>query len=567
MHIDIVPNRDSPPAVLLRESYREGGKVKKRTLANLSKLPLDQVELIRQVLKGQRLAPIDQLFEVTRSRHHGHVEAVLRAIKKLKLDKLIAPRHSRQRDLVLAMIVARLLDPASKLATVRSWQTTTLPEILGVEDADEDELYEAMDWLLGRQQRIEKKLAARHLEEGGLALFDLTSSYFEGRCCPLAARGHNRDGKRGKLQVNYGLLTDGEGRPVAISVFEGNTNDAKTLLPQVDKIQQDFQIKQIVIVGDRGMISQKQIDALKDKDGVSWITALNAATLRRLVDQSAIQLGLFDERNLFEFEHQEFPGERLIACRNPELADRRVRKRQSLLEATVKELDKVATMVSGGRLAGKGKIGVRVGRVINKYKMAKHFRVTIEEESFAYTICEESVRAEAALDGIYVIRTAVKRELLDDEKTVLAYKSLSAVEQAFRQFKGLDLLVRPIHHRLEERVRAHLLICMLAYYVQWHLIAAWRPLLFYDEEQQAKEQRDPVKPAERSESALKKAHSRKLPDGSEVHSLRTLFKSLSTIVRNTCQRGGNDAPVLFDVDTRPNAKQLEALSLIDTLAV
>jgi transposase len=568
MHIDIVPNRGSKPAVLLRESWREGKKVRKRTLANLSSLPMEQVQAIRRILKGEALVPPEELFEVVQSVHHGHVLAVVTMMKRLGFPRLLASRSSRERDVAMAAIAARVLQPNSKLSMTRWWRDTTLPDLLGVAGADEDDVYAAMDWLLKRQPHIEKKLAARHLEAGALVCYDLTSSYFEGRSCPLAALGHNRDGKAGKLQVNYGIMIEGCGRPVSLSVFAGNTGDPTTLVPQVHKAREEFGIGELVMVGDRGMISQKQIDELKQLDGVRWITALRTEAIRKLVEGGTIQLGLFDERNLFEFTHSAYPGERLVACRNPELAKLRAAKRQDLLAATARELDKVCSMVKHGRLKKADEIGVRVGKVVNKYKVAKHFDLDIAETHFEYQVNEDRVAAEAALDGIYVIRTSVPEEQLDAEDVVLRYKDLSKVERAFRTMKGLDLLVRPIFHRLEDRVRAHLFLCMLAYYVQWHLVEAWRPLLFHDEDLEAKQNRDPVAPAQRSAKALEKARTKTLDDGTEVYSFSTLLAHMSTIVRNTCRRPGADATEpTFHVDTRPNPKQQRALDLIATLQV
>ena len=568
MYIATVPNRNSPPAILLREGYRERGKVKNRTLANLSHWPAEQVELLRRVLRGERLAPVDQLFEAVASPHHGHVQAVRLAMQRLAFEPLIASRPSRERALVVAMVAARILEPDSKLATTRWWHTTTLPADLGVADADEDDLYAAMDWLLERQARIERKLAARHLQEGGLVLYDLTSSYFEGSTCPLAAFGHDRDGKKGKLQVNYGLLTDARGCPVAVSVFKGNTGDPKTLLPHVERVRADFGIEHLVLVGDRGMISQTQITALKGLPGVDWITALKTGAIRELVAGGHLQLGLFDERNLFALHHPDFPGERLVACRNPELATLRARKRQALLEATRKELERVRGMVARGRLRGQDAIGVRVGKVIHKYKVAKHFRLTIRDDGLDFQLDEAQVAAEAALDGLYVIRTSVPPERLGPEDAVRSYKLLSQVERAFRSLKTVDLKVRPIHHRIEPRVRAHIFLCMLAYYVEWYMLEAWRPLLFADEDQPAKQTRDPVAPAERSEAAWRKVHAKVLDDGTVVHSFRTLLKELSGIVRNVCRRrgAGSDEPT-FAVLTTPNPKQQRAYELLETITV
>ena len=568
MHIDIVPNRNSKPTVLLRESYREGGKVKKHTLANLSKLSMDQVQLFRQVLKGEQLIPVDALFDVFSSQHHGHIQAVRTAMKQLRFDNLIASRCTRERDLVVAMVVARILEPESKLATTRWWHTTTLPEDLGVVEATEDDLYQAMDWLLDRQGRIEKKLAVRHLEEGGLVLYDLSSSYFEGVTCPLAARGYSRDKKKGKLQVNYGLLTDQRGCPVSISVFSGNTGDPTTLMPQVTKVKEQFKLDSLVLVGDRGMISQKQIDELSGIEGIDWITALRSGQISKLMQDGTINMSLFDERDLCEFSHPDFPLERLVVCRNPLMAERRVRTRQSLIEATVQELEKVRGMVKRGKLKAKEKIGVRVGKVVNKYKVGKHFQLVIEKGQFSYHLLPEKVAEEAAMDGLYVIRTSLSKARMTGEDAVRSYKRLSNVERAFRSLKGIDLKVRPIYHHLDDRVRVHIFLCMLAYYVEWHMKEVWRELLFSDEDQEAKLARNPVAPARRSTQALKKVHSRTLDNGTETHSFHTLLTDLSTIVRNTCQRkGGGAGEPRFTMTTIPNVNQKRALELIDTIMV
>ena len=569
MHIDFVPNHGSRPTPLLRETYREGKKVRKRTVANLSKLSDKQIAALRLILKGVDLVPTTEIFDVVRSQLHGHVKAVRTTMQKLGFDALVSARRSRERDLVVAMVASRILEPeSSKLETTRWWQTTTLPGILGVEDAQEDDLYEAMDWLLKRQGAIEKKLAKRHLQDGSLVLYDLTSSYFEGHTCPLAKRGHNRDGKRGKLQVNYGVLTDARGCPVSLSVFEGNTADPKTLLPQVNKLRDKYGLQYVVLVGDRGMITQKQIDALDEYEGMHWITALRTEALRKLAGGGALQLGLIDQRNLFELRHDDYPGERLVACRNLELTRHRAEKRRDLLAATERELQKVQSMVMRGRLSGQDAIGVRVGRVINKYKVAKHFDLTIEDGAFTYVINEERVAAEAALDGIYVIRTSLPDDVLDAEDTVRHYKSLSQIERGFRTMKGIDLKVRPIRHRLEDRVRAHIFLCMLAYYVQWHMMRAWRPLLFVDEDQDAKRTRDPVEPAQRSFDALLKVRTRRLEDGSTVHSFHSLLQVMQTIVRNTCRRpGADDDEATFGMDTKPDAKQQRALDLLAGITV
>ena len=568
MYIAVIPNRGSPPAILLREGYRDHGKVKNRTLANLSQWPPQKVDLLRRLLRDEPLAGVDELFEAVASPHHGHVLAVRTAMQRLGFDPLIAARPSRERALVVAMVAARILEPDSKLATTRWWHTTTLPETLGVRDADEDDLYAAMDWLLARQERIEAKLAARHLTAGGLVLYDLTSSYFEGTTCPLAAFGHDRDGKRGKLQVNYGVLTDGRGCPVAVSVYKGNTGDPKTLLPQVARVRERFGIERLVLVGDRGMISDTQITGLRGQAGVDWITALKTGALRALVAGGHLQLGLFDERNLFELRSPAFPGERLVACRNPELAKLRAHKRQDLLAATDKELVKVQRLVARGRLQGRAEIGVRVGKVINTYKVAKHFQLEIHDDRLEFSLKEAQIAAEAALDGVYVIRTSVPPERLDAADTVRSYKQLSVVERAFRSLKTLDLKVRPIYHRLEDRVRAHIFLCLLAYYVEWHMREAWRPLLFADEDQAAKRTRDPVAPAQRSAGALRKVHAKVLDDGTPVHSFSTLLKALSGIVRNVCRRRGADpTEPTTEIVTTPSPAQQRAYELLNTIRV
>ena len=567
MYIDIVPNRKSPPAILLRESTRQGKKTIKRTIANLSSLSIAQAESIRRILKGEKLVKPEEHFAILRSPAHGHVDAVLTTIRRLGLDKLIGSRRSKERDLVVAMIASRILCPQSKLALTRDWGNTTLGEQLGIEEAGEEALYAAMDWLHERQDAIEKRLATRHLQEGGRVLYDLSSSYFEGKKCPLAKRGYSRDQKKGKLQVNYGLLTDDRGCPVSISAFPGNTTDPKTLMPQVERLRDAFNLKSVVLVGDRGMISQKQIDELKGEAGMEWITALKTGAIRKLMDAQAIQLTLFDESNLFELTHPDFPGEKLVACRNPELAHRRKHKRDDLLKATSEELEKVQGMIGRGYLKDAEKIGVRVGRVINRYKMAKHFKLEITENQFDFEIDQEKVSAEAALDGIYVIRTSLEEELSAAD-AVRHYKALSQVERAFRSIKTMDLEIRPIRHYQEQRVRTHLFLCMLAYYVKWHMMEAWRPLLFADEEQQAKQTRDPVAPAKRSDAAAEKVWSKQLPDGSPAHSFQTLLRNLASIVRSTCRSRDADAGAsTFMIDTQLTPNQKKAFQLLKEIKV
>ena len=568
MHIHVVPNRGSPPTVLLRESYREGNKVGKRTLANLSSLSATQIELIRAALRGDPMCHVAQTFEVMASLAHGHVQAVRVGMHRLGFESLIASKRSHERDLVCAMVAARILAPHTKLATTRWWHTTTLAEDFGVSDATENDLYAAMDWLLARQNTIQKKLAARHLTPGGLVLYDLSSSYFEGSTCPLAKLGYNRDGKKGLLQVNYGLLTDARGCPVAVSVHEGNVADSQTLMPEVRRLRQDFGLEQLVMVGDRGMISNKAIDELRETDGIGWITALKSASIRVLVEQGQLQLGWFDEVNLLELSSPDYPGERLVACRNPELAKLRAHKREALLVATEQSLAKIKARVQAGKLGAREQIGLRVGKVINQYKVAKHFELTMGENALSYVRKHESIAAEAALDGIYIIRTSVPAAQMDAPTCVRNYKSLANVERAFRSLKTIDLKVRPIHHRLADRVRAHIFLCMLAYYVEWHMREAWRELMFADTEQQAKATRDPVAPAKRSRSALIKAARHTLDDGTPVHSFATLLGELTTIVRNTCRTpgAGADAPT-FNITTTPNAKQSHALALLQAITV
>ena len=563
MHIHIIANRNSSPTILLRESYREGSKVCKRTLANLSGLSASQIESIRSALRGEVLRPVAQTFEITRSRAHGHVQAVAQAMQRLGFAGLLASKPCPERDLVQAMVASRILCPATKLATTRLWHTSTLAEEFGVPDATEDDLYAAMDWLLAGQDRIQKKLAARHLADDSLVLYDLSSSYFEGSHCPLAKLGYSRDGKRGTLQVNYGLLTDDRGCPVAISVHPGNTSDSTTFMPQVERLREEFGIQHMVMVGDRGMISQKAIDAMSTDADVAWITALRSSSIRTLVEQHHLQLGLFDERNLLEISSPDFPGERLVACRNPELAKMRGHTRDDLLLATEKNLEQVKVRVDAGKLAGKDKIGVAVGKVVNQYKVAKHFELVITDSAFTFTRMADNIAAEAALDGLYIIRTSVTAQRMDAATCVRTYKSLAQVERAFRSIKTMDLKVRPIHHHLEGRVRAHIFLCMLAYYVEWHMREAWRELMFADEDQAAKLSRDPVAPAKRSAAAMKKVLSRTLEDGSPTHSFQSLLKDLETIVRNTCHspKSAGEAPS-FEITTMPSDKQKRALELI-----
>jgi transposase len=548
---------------LLRRSYREDGKVKNETLGNLSHLPEPLIEIIRRSLQGETFVPLGQAFDVIDSRPHGHVQAVAHAMQRLDFASVLGSKSCRERELVLAMVAARIVAPHTKLATTRWWHTSTLASDFGVAEATEDDLYAAMDWLLARQDAIQKKLAARHLSEGSLVLYDLSSSYFEGTTCPLAKLGHSRDGRKGMLQVNYGLLTDARGCPVAVSVYEGNVADSATFMPEVQRLRGKFGIEHLVMVGDRGMIGHGSIAELREMDGVSWITALKSASIRSLVEQGQLQLGLFDERNLVELSSPEYPGERLVACRNPQLAKLRAIKREALLGATEKNLLAIKERVDAGRLHGADAIGLRVGKIINQYKVAKHFELAIGDNSFTFARKQEAIAAESALDGIYVIRTSVDARQMDAPDCVRNYKALANVERAFRSLKTVDLKVRPIHHRTADRVRAHILLCMLAYYVEWHMREAWRELMFADIDQAAKATRDPVAPAQRSQAALEKAASRIVDDGTPVHSFATLMAELGSVVRNTCRTpaAGPQAPT-FDVVTTPNPTQRHALDLI-----
>jgi hypothetical protein len=570
MYIESVPNRNSPPCVLLRESFRQGGKVRKRTLANLTTWPPDLVEGLRQLLGGGRVVEEPPDFEIIRSLPHGHVAATLGALRKLGLDKLIAPRRSRMRDLVVAMIVARVIDPRSKLATARglSGETafTSLGELLGISDADADDLYAAMDWLLPRQERIEQALGKRHLRDGTLVLYDVTSTYFEGRTCPPAQLGHSRDGKKDKLQIVIGLLCDVEGRPVAVEVFEGNVGDPATLASQVRKMRERFGLRRVVLVGDRGMITDARIrEDLQGIEGLDWITALRAPAIRKLVAEGSLQPSLFDERDLAEITSPMYPNERLVVCRNPLLAEQRRRKRQDLLAATENQLAKIVAAVGRPRspLGGADKIGLRVGKVLDRFKVAKHFRIEITEGSFLFARDEGKIAAEAALDGFYVVRSSLAQGTFDSAQLVSAYKGLSKAERAFRSLKTVDLHMRPIHHHLPDRVRAHVLLCMLAYYVQWHMRQGWAPILFDDDDQPAGEalRESPVAPAKRSPRAERKAATKRTDRGEPAHSFQTLLADLATITKNRIQANLPGAEP-FEKITRPTALQQRALSLL-----
>ena len=569
MYIESVPNRSSPPAILLRESYRKDGRVKKRTLANLSKLPAAAIETLRRVLRGETLVNPQEAFTCVRSLPHGHVAAVLGTLKQLGLHTLIDRNASRVRDLVLALIVDRVVDAQSKLATARALapesSVSTLGQMLDLGDVDPHELYDAMDWPVPRQAAIEQRLAKRHLQEHTLVLYDLTSSYVEGTHCPLAQHGYSRDRKKGTLQIVFGLLCTAEGCPVAVEVFEGSTTDPTTVASQVAKLRERFGLQQVVLVGDRGMLTAARIrEDLADVEGLRWITTLRAPTIRKLVDAGTVTPSFFDERDLAEITSDEFPGERLIVCRNPLLAAERQRKRHELLAATEKDLEPIAaaTRRENKPLRGKADIGVRVGKVINRYKMAKHFLTDITDESFTFRRDEEQIAAEERLDGIYIVRSNVEPEQFDAAQTVRAYKDLSKVERAFRSLKSVDLKVRPLHHRRADRVRAHVLLCMLAYYVEWHMRQALAPLLFDDHDPAAAEQRRTsiVAPARRSPAALAKAGRKRTDDDLPVHSFRTLLTDLGTLVVNTMQVAGDGST--FTLQTQPTPLQQRCFELL-----
>jgi hypothetical protein len=516
---------------LLRRSYREGGKVKTETLANLSHLPPEAIALVRESLAGKTHVVAGADWEIERSLPHGHVAAVWAMARKLGLPELLGPACA-ERDLALALIVARVVEPASKAATTRWWSTTTLAADVGVAGASTDDVYAAMDWLGQRQADIEVVLARRHLEPGGMVLYDLSSSWMEGHCCPLAARGYSRDHKSGKEQIEYGLTCDPAGRPIAVEVFAGNTADPTAFISAAAAVRERFGLTDVVMVGDRGMITTARIEALKAVGGLGWVTSLRAPAIKALVRGGALQMSLFDQANLAEISHPDYPGERLVACRNPALAAQRSRKRHELLAATQALLAPIADAVSAGRLAGADKIGVRVGKVINRHKMAKHFTLTITDTSLTYTPKADEIDAEAALDGIYVIRaSAAHTATLTSPAVVEAYKDLALVEADFRSLKAIDLDLRPIHHWTEQRVRAHVFICMLASYVVWHLRRAWAPICFTDEHKP--ERRDPVAPARRSPAALAKASRQRGDNGQAIHNLATLFAELGTLTRNT----------------------------------
>ena len=571
MYVARVPNRGSPPAVLLRESYREAGKVKNRTLANLSSWPEGKVDALIRVLKGlPPKARLEGAFDVARSLPHGHVAAVLGTLRRLKLEELVDPAPSRRRDLVTAMVVAQVISPSSKLACARGLRpataTSSLGEVLGLSGADEDDLYEAMDWVLARKDAIEAALAKRHLVGGTLVLYDVSSAAFEGRTCPLGAIGHARDGVKGRLQIVYGLLASPQGIPIAIEVFEGNTGDPKTLAAQIRKLKQRFGLTHVCLVADRGMLTTARIKDEVAPAELDWITALRAPAIKALVEDGALQLTLFDEVDLLTIVHPDYPRERLVACRNPALAAERARKRQALLAATETELAKIVTAVTRDRrpLRGQDAIAFRVGKVINARKMGKHFSIEIGEASFSFTRKDDAIAAEAALDGIYVLRTSLPEQTLGHDDVVLSYKSLEDVERFFRCMNG-ELDVRPIRHRLVDRVRAHVFLRMLSYYLAWHMKRTLAPILFHDDDktQAAAKRTSPVAPAQRSHRALAKAARKRTADDEPVHSFTSLLADLGTISANHIQPAEPDAPD-FTVITTPTPLQRRAFELLAT---
>jgi len=570
MYIESVPNRNSPPAILLRESYRDAGKIKKRTIANLSDWPTEIVEGLRTLLKGGKVAPESkESIIVRRALPHGHVAAVLGTLRNISLERMLGPPRNRCRDLVIAMIVARLIAPASKLATARMLDPLTasssLGEVLGLGPVDEDELYVALDWLGERQEAIEKALARKHLHDGTLVLYDVSSSYVEGRCCELARLGYNRDGKKGKLQIVYGLLCAADGCPVAIEVFEGDTGDPRTLAAQIDKVKKRFALERVALVGDRGMITQARLDAEIAPAGLDWITALRAPAIRTLVEAGALQMSLFDQRDMAAITSPDYPGERLIVCRNPDLARERTRKREDLLAATEADLAVIAAAVRRARnpLHGEAEIALKVGAVVNRHKVAKHFELSIGEASFSFHRKTEAIAAEAALDGIYVVRTNLPKKLLDDAATVGAYKGLARVERAFRSLKTVDIHLRPIFHWTTPRVRAHVLLCMLAYHVEHHIRARLAPMLYdeTDHEAAAALRASIVAKAERSEAARRKQTTGLTDDGLPVHSFQSLLADLATYARIQATTALNDKYV-FTLHTRPTPIQQRAFELL-----
>jgi Transposase DDE domain len=568
MYVAVVPNRNSPPAFLLREAFREDGKVKNRTLANISHWPPEQIDALRQVLKGNTIVgpSLQTAFDVVRSLPHGHVAAVLAMMRQLRLGQLLNPGPQRNR--VLALIAQRLLQPGSKLAAARALRTETARSTLGQElevgAVDEDQLYDALDWLLPQQPQIEAALARRHLGEGTLVLYDVSSTYFEGHCCPLARYGHSRDERRGNLQIVFGVLADAQGCPVAVEVFEGNTADPKTVAAQIAKLRERFALKDVVLVGDRGMLTQARIEQeLRPLPGMEWITALRTVQIQKLVADGALQLSLFDQIDLAEITHPDYPGERLVVCRNPLLATERARKREDLMVAAEKKLAAIAAATRRPQrpLRDPQRINYRIGEALGPKKVGKYFQWEITAAGLTFRRDPERIARDAALDGIYVLRTSLPASRLDAAQTVRSYKQLARLERVFRILKSVELEIRPIHHRLADRVRAHVFICLLAYYVEWHLRRALAPLLFEDEQRGEPLAASPVAPAKRSASAQSKAQTKRTPDRLPVQSFGDLLKDLATIARNRIQPTRKSLPP-FDIVTRPTPLQKHALQLL-----
>ena len=573
MYIDTVPNRNSPPCILLRESRREGNKILKHTIANISRWPPRRIEQLRRVLRDEPLVSPEEIFVTTETRQHGNVDLVLRAMRKLDIPRLLDRRRSSGRQRVLAMIAQRLIRPGSKLASVRSMNNTTLGDELGLGRFDEDDLYEAMDWLAKRQGEIEKRLARRHLRDGGHVLYDVTSSYYEGKTCPLMRFGYSRDGKRGRPIVVYGVLADRGGVPVALRAYPGDTGDPATVPDQLERLREEFGLENLVLVGDRGMLTEARVEDIRRYPGIGWISALRSEAIRELVEGKKIQPSLFDERNIAEIRSEEYPGERLVVCRNPVLAEYRAANREKLLELSEEKFKKIAREV--GRRTKKpltaGEIGMKVGAVKNKYKVAKHFEFTIEDGRFEYGRDEGNIEREKCLDGIYVIRTDRSPEELSSDDTVRSCKNLCRVEKAFRCMKTVDLMIRPIRHRTEQRVRAHLFLCMLAYYVEWHMRDALGELLFEDEEKdEMVASGDPVVSRKPSEGAKRKKRTKRTERGFSVHSFSTLLEAMSTICRNRREgvgELGEGGEAVFFEYTRADAFQSRVFELMDMYPV
>ena len=562
MYIETVPNRGSKPTILLREGKRQGKRVTKRTLANLTHWPKEKIEALRCVLRGDAIN--QQGFTIERSLPHGHVHIVLGMIRKLEVDSLPASKPCRERNLVVAMIAQRLLNPCSKLATTRLWHTTTLASELDVADADENELYAAMSWLGSRQKRIENKLAKRHLSAGARVLFDISSSSYYGRSCPLAAYGYNRDGD--KLPgIVYGLLTNSEGTPIAVDVYPGNTSDSKAVPDQVEKLRKRFKLERVVLVGDRGMLTQVQIKALRSYKNLGWISALRSSSIRKLIKQEAVQPDLLAQENIAEIKSNDYPGERLIVCYNSLLAKDRRRTREELLQATEQALQKISAEVKRRTKTplSADEIGIKAGKVLNRYKMGKHFILEISDNNFSFRRNAEKIKQEQQLDGIYIVRTNEKTGSLSADNAVRAYKSLAQVEQAFRCLKSVDIRIRPIHHRTEDHVRAHIFICVLAYYIEWYMRRALASVLYEDEElTENRWTRHPVDKAKSSDAAILKKQARTTADGWQIHSFNTLLAEMGTLCQNTCRAGQVKNDIRFNQFTEPTTYQMHIFDLL-----